>query len=95
MPRVQLSYEEQIINTLMHLKHPKGERDIIARHTREFDAMRAVLQPLYDQQHGLHAALTEVMGWVNNWDTAFLEDPEWPVTLKRVNDALTPKEPHA
>ena len=44
--RVELSYEERIINALMHLPRVKGE-GIIAGDKRRFDAIRAILQPLY------------------------------------------------
>jgi hypothetical protein len=33
-------------------------------------------------------ALQELYSWVKNWDVAFLEDPEWPDTRKKVEAAL-------
>ncbi len=52
---VQFSYEELIINALNRIKHKRGD-DCITRSVREFDAIRAVLQPLYDEVAKLRKA---------------------------------------
>ena len=44
--RVELSYEERIMNALDRLPRVKGEH-FIARGQREHAAIRAVLKPLY------------------------------------------------
>lgn len=41
-----------------------------------------------DEIEKMEAALREVMQWVKNWDSPFLEDEEWPETEQRVADAL-------
>ena len=45
---VKLSYEERILNALANLKHPRSD-NVIARGKREFDAIRAILAPLYEE----------------------------------------------
>jgi len=40
----------------------------------------------------VEAALTEVMGWIDGWNPAFEEDPEWSETRERVEEALDKKE---
>lgn len=45
---VKLSYEEQIINALSHVKHKRSD-DLLTRLKKEFDAIRKVLKPLYDE----------------------------------------------
>jgi hypothetical protein len=54
--RVTLSYEEQLINALSRVTHKRGE-DVITRDKRTFDAMRAVLTPLYRELDTLRAQL--------------------------------------
>ena len=45
--RVELSYEERIINALDHIGGQKRNESVIAYDKRRFDAIRAILQPLY------------------------------------------------
>jgi hypothetical protein len=45
---VKLSYEEKILNALGRVQH-KRKDDCITRSTREFEAIRPILQPLYDE----------------------------------------------
>ena len=45
---VQLSYEERIIDALALLP-PPGRGEFIAHGQRQFDTIRAILRPLYDQ----------------------------------------------
>jgi len=47
--RVELSEEELILNALARVKHPRGERDVVARGQRECEAIRAILAPLRAQ----------------------------------------------
>lgn len=58
--RVALSFEEQIINVLAHLPHRRGEHFIV-RQQAEFNAIRRVLQPLYDENAKLVASLDEMI----------------------------------
>jgi hypothetical protein len=55
---VKLSYEEKILNALGHVKHKRAD-DFITRSTREFEAIREVLRPLYAErdEHKRQAAL--------------------------------------
>ncbi|MCS4089271.1 hypothetical protein [Rhizobium sp. BK176] len=45
-----------------------------------------------DRERKLVSALKEVMSWVTNWDSRFLDDEEWPETENRVNAAITASE---
>ena len=46
---VRLSYEEKIINTLNQVGRRRRGEHFIDHEIRMFDAIRAVLQPLYDE----------------------------------------------
>ena len=46
--RVQLSYEERIINALSCIHHKRND-DVLTRMKKEFDAIREVLKPLYEE----------------------------------------------
>lgn len=54
--RVRLSYEERILNALARVRHKKTD-DVIVRTKREFDAIREILQPLYDELDQLRKEL--------------------------------------
>ena len=47
--QVQLSEEERIINALARVKHPRGERDVIAHFLREANAIQPILAPLRER----------------------------------------------
>ena len=53
--RVELSYEEQIMNALSHLPRVTPREHLIARGQREHTAIRAVLKPLYDRAKAAEA----------------------------------------
>lgn len=51
---VSLSFEEKILNALAHVPHKRGE-NFMVRQRAEFDAIRKVLQPLYEQNAEISA----------------------------------------
>jgi hypothetical protein len=52
--RIELSYEERILNALSRVKHKRTD-DRLARDSSDFAAIRAILQPLYDELAKLQA----------------------------------------
>jgi hypothetical protein len=84
--RVELSYEEKILNALSRVEHKRGE-DALARGKKDFDAMREVLTPLYDELNKLrliaeHAKALADTKWAINYPVPILGP------LKNLRDAL-------
>jgi hypothetical protein len=45
-----------------------------------------------EREQNLVSALKDVMAWINNWDSPFLFDAEWPETERRVEAAIAASE---
>jgi hypothetical protein len=86
--RVELSYEEKILNALSRVPHKRGE-DHLARDKKDFDAMREVLTPLYNELEQLQLIAEQAKTLV---DTKWVITDPGPILepLKALREALGP-----
>ena len=47
-----------------------------------------------DEIERLRAALRQALGWIDNWDCAFKDDPEWRQYAPQIRAALTQEKPN-
>lgn len=71
-----------LAETFADIRH-RGERSAI-----EARANADLIVAAVNTHDRLVDVLTEVMGWISNWDPSFIHDDEWTETQQRVEEIL-------